>query len=540
MTLSLQAQVEREFVVVEIATGTWCSWCPGAADGADQMHANGLDVAIIENHNSDAFAYTGSNARNTYYAVGGYPTARFDGVGVFEGGDQCPPPFNTYNSYLPKYNQRKAIQSPFTMDLQFSHTGATEYQVTVDIEKVGTVTTDDLKLHVVVTESHIATTWFCMDECNFVNRIMVPNQNGTALDFSGGNQVTVNLTFNVGSSWAIENCEMVAFIQDLSSKEIHQAAMKSMAAPEHDLDAQLAALSNVPEGNCSGTITPEVTIKNWGAQILTSLTLNCQVNQGEILTEEWYGNLAFLEEETMILSTMTFTSEDENEMLIYGTNPNGNPDENTLNDTLTATFGAAFQADFYKIALLFKTDATPQQNTYEVVNAEGTVFYTGGPYEEANKIYRDTFELFTSDCYKFIMHDEGCDGLSGSFYNLREAVSGGATIFSGGEFGCTETTEFDLTWVGLDEGLTGSDEVRIYPNPFSKQTELRLNLDQSEQVEVEVYNLVGKLVFTSDLGILPAGEHLINLFAGQVSPGLNVVRVKAGEKIFTQKLVLER
>jgi hypothetical protein len=503
------------------------------------MHANGLDVAVIENHNSDPYAYTGSNSRNTYYAVGGYPTARFDGVGVYEGGDQCPPPFTVYSSYLPKYNQRKAIDSPFTIDLQFTHTGVTEYQVTVDIEKVATVATDDLKLHLVVTESHIETNWFCMTECNFVNRIMVPNQNGTALDFSGGDQITVNLTFNASPSWNIEYCEMVAFIQDLSSKEIHQAAMKSMATPEHDIDAQLAALSNVPAGNCSGTVTPEVTIKNWGAQNLTSLTLNCQVNGGDIQTSDWTGNLAFLEEETVILETMSFISQENNEMLIYGTNPNGNPDENPLNDTLTATFGEAFQADYYKIALLFKTDANPGENTYEVVNAEGTVFYTGGPFLEASKIYRDTFELFTSDCYKFILHDDGCDGLSGSFYNLREAVSGGATIFSGGQFGCTETTEFDITWVGVEEGLTATESVRVYPNPFEKTTNFYVTLDSPQEVTLTVFDIQGKVVYFQNMGILPKGENVIPLTRDSIESGLLFYQLRTGDKTVSGKLLPE-
>ncbi|MDT8393913.1 MAG: hypothetical protein RQ761_08705 [Bacteroidales bacterium] len=73
-------QINRERVVVEIATGTWCQYCPGAAMGADDLVANGHDVAIIEYHNGDAFANAFSNHRNSYYSVSGYPTAHFDGV----------------------------------------------------------------------------------------------------------------------------------------------------------------------------------------------------------------------------------------------------------------------------------------------------------------------------------------------------------------------------------------------------------------------------------------------------------------------------
>ncbi|HAW58251.1 MAG TPA: hypothetical protein DCX03_04440, partial [Bacteroidales bacterium] len=72
-------QVPREMVILEIGAGTWCTYCPGAAMGADDLLANGCSVAVVENHNGDPFANQYSNARNSFYAITGYPTAIFDG-----------------------------------------------------------------------------------------------------------------------------------------------------------------------------------------------------------------------------------------------------------------------------------------------------------------------------------------------------------------------------------------------------------------------------------------------------------------------------
>jgi len=47
--------LERTKVLFEIATGTWCQYCPGAAKGADDMESNGHDVAIIEYHQGDEY-----------------------------------------------------------------------------------------------------------------------------------------------------------------------------------------------------------------------------------------------------------------------------------------------------------------------------------------------------------------------------------------------------------------------------------------------------------------------------------------------------
>ena len=79
-------QVSRDKVILEIGTGTWCGFCPGAAMGADDLVDSACDVAVIEYHNGDAFSNTYSNARNNYYNIPGYPTAYFDGVLEYSGG----------------------------------------------------------------------------------------------------------------------------------------------------------------------------------------------------------------------------------------------------------------------------------------------------------------------------------------------------------------------------------------------------------------------------------------------------------------------
>jgi hypothetical protein len=79
ISFAMSQQIQRDKVVVEIGTGTWCTFCPGAAMGADDLVANGHDVAIIENHNGDDYTNAASNARNSYYNIPGYPTAMFDG-----------------------------------------------------------------------------------------------------------------------------------------------------------------------------------------------------------------------------------------------------------------------------------------------------------------------------------------------------------------------------------------------------------------------------------------------------------------------------
>ncbi len=241
-TFLFAQNVEREKVVLEIGTGTWCQFCPGAAAAADQLVAEGKDVAVIEHHNGDNYDNTYSNYRNdTYYNLSGYPTAHFDGSTEEEGGKACPPPFTSvYTTYLGYYNQRKQITSPFTLDWCVTHLSGNNYEVNISITKAGTVATDNTVVHFVVTESEIATNWFCMTECNFVNRLMVPDQYGTALNLTNNVQ-QISQNFTLDASWNTAHIEFVCFIQNNTTKEIHQASGRSFDEASPPLDTDFTA-----------------------------------------------------------------------------------------------------------------------------------------------------------------------------------------------------------------------------------------------------------------------------------------------------------
>jgi len=223
--------VQRSYVILEIGTGTWCGYCPGAANGADDLIANGKQVAVIENHNGDGYANTFSNARNSYYGISGYPTAFFDGSGTLVGGAACPNG-NVYSSYLPLYNTAYAVVSPLVIDISGTNTG-NNYDITLSINKLNTITPTDLKVHLVLTESHIPEVWpsaGCMSELNFVNRLMVPDENGTSISFANGNFQIINLTFQKDASWDASHCELVAFVQANGSKTIYNAMKVALTA----------------------------------------------------------------------------------------------------------------------------------------------------------------------------------------------------------------------------------------------------------------------------------------------------------------------
>jgi len=209
----------RNMVLAEIGTGTWCQYCPGAAMGADELIENGWDVAVIEYHDGDTYETTESAARILFYNITGFPTAFFDGVISHVGGSNT---VSMYSTYVPSVETRLAKVSLFELGVQAEYLGGTNFNLTVSANNIYPYPGDNVVLQVVCTESGIMENWQGQNHLNFVCRDMLPNQSGTAVNFSGQPNQTFDFQLNT-STWNMENCEVIAFIQDNDTKEVLQA-----------------------------------------------------------------------------------------------------------------------------------------------------------------------------------------------------------------------------------------------------------------------------------------------------------------------------
>jgi len=78
-----------------------------------------------------------------------------------------------------------------------------------------------------------------------------------------------------------------------------------------------------------------------------------------------------------------------------------------------------------------------------------------------------------------------------------------------------------------------------FPNPFNPSTTISYSLPQSETVTLKVYNIVGKEVATllSDVR-QSAGRHQVSFNATDLSSGVYLYRIEAGDFIRTKKMTL--
>jgi len=259
--LSFLAAVPRDMVIVEIGTGAWCQFCPGAAMGADDLVENQHRAAIIENHNGDPYATTESNARNSYYGITGYPTAWFDGLNPSVGGNHTT---SLYPGYRTKVNARLAIPSNYTITATGTHIGQV-YNIAVTVTQMELDAQTNFRLHGVMTESGIQYVWQGQTHLEFVERLMAPDVNGTALDFSTNATQTVNLTFTANSAWNADEFEFIFFLQNNTSKEILQGCKYNIHALENEYPLSVQSI-NFGTVSLEDVSLQSFTLSNWWTQ----------------------------------------------------------------------------------------------------------------------------------------------------------------------------------------------------------------------------------------------------------------------------------
>ena len=439
----------------------------------------------------------------------------------------------TYGEFLTKYNQRIAVPSNFTIALNGFNDGL-NYTVVATMENVEPYSGTNLVLQFTVTESHLM---YSGSEFNYVNRLMVPGASGTPVSFTSGTVQSATLNFSMGPTWITDNCEFVAFIQNNTTKEILQATKvaPSDLMPLYNFNSEAVAVAGVPVMNCSGSVTPEVVISNHAAQALTTLDINYKVNEEEMYFYQWTGSLGYNESESVVLPPAVFNLLENNNLLIYTANPNGNPDEDPTNDTLTSTFISAPEA-VPNVYVFIKLDQNPEETTWDLKNGMGEVLFSGGPYSVPQAFIKDTLYLSSTDCYTFTMHDAGGDGLVGANTGFSLRQNDFSLVYENNNFtGAEEELQFAVNMVSVPENGE-VDGFNVYPNPFNDYANISFTLKQTETVDLKIFSVLGEVVYTSQNKVMNAGSKNILIDTRNYKPGIYFVYLKLGDKLFSKKI----
>lgn len=95
------------------------------------------------------------------------------------------------------------------------------------------------------------------------------------------------------------------------------------------------------------------------------------------------------------------------------------------------------------------------------------------------------------------------------------------------------------TTVGLEESIFVESSFEVFPNPVIDQVNINAVLEESQNVTVELFDMMGKTIKTRDLG-WQQNLNNVSIDMHEVSEGFYFLRVTAGVADLTRKLIVTR
>ncbi|MEM7037564.1 MAG: T9SS type A sorting domain-containing protein, partial [Bacteroidota bacterium] len=401
---------------------------------------------------------------------------------------------------------------------------------------------------------HIPENWLAgLTEVNFTNRDMVPDENGTMITVTQGNTVSQSLTLTLDASWVQNNMQVVAFLQDHTSKEVFNTVKLPLRPPTGQHDPYLTQISNEITGySCETSFAPEVLVENLGSDDITSMTFMYNVNGGAPSSFNWTGNIPWGGAAAVMLPAISFTPIASGNMLnvdISSVN-GGATDADLMNNSQDMTWDYEEDAGDYTFSLT--TDDYGYETYWEIVSSGGTVMASGGnstlsngPTGNAaagdqgaygnNMTITETVTLSTNECYTVRLYDDFGDGICCSWgngsYSLMDPY--GNAMIMGGQFADEDATSWHTSMsVAIDDRL--DEELTIFPNPANTEFTIQLGEGFTSETSISVLQLDGKEVFRT-----MTSANAMTVDVSELSAGIYMVKVQSEEGTAVKKLTVK-
>lgn len=305
-----------------------------------------------------------------------------------------------------------------------------------------------------------------------------------------------------------------------------------------------AVLMYTGETATCGEFEVSVDMQNLGSETLENVSFEVMDGSTSLLTYDWSGSIGTFEIAEVSLGTAEITEASNITVNITST------DDDPANSSLDQAIDYAVETtNAIYVAIL--TDNWPQETTWEITDGDGAVVASGGPYAGQQEVLIEEEVLLGADglgCHTFTLYDDYGDGLNGSAWGANDGNytitdSWGNVLLEGdGSMQFSEiSSPFNATSdvTGIEDVLANAS-IDLFPNPSATgNINLALDLISTENVTIDVYDMVGKVVFTKDLGTLPAGYTVNELNVANLNSGIYMMNVTIGTESIVSKFVLK-
>jgi hypothetical protein len=225
--------------------------------------------------------------------------------------------------------------------------------------------------------------------------------------------------------------------------------------------------------------------------------------------------------------------------------------------TVTADFVGALSGDYRLAAVVTENDVTGTASGYNQAN-----YYSGGGAGDMGG-YEDLPDPVPAAdmVYDHVARALGNNEILGDAGSLPATIDAGSsesytyTIAQGAEWELNQ-----LHFVGmLVNGVTGellnagesafgfdnieeveaAFELSVFPNPSTALTYVKVSLIETSDVNVEIYNSLGELVYSKNTQNLTSGDFIYTVDVSTFSAGLYTVRTVVNNTVQTAKLSVQ-
>ena len=339
----------------------------------------------------------------------------------------------------------------------------------------------------------------------------------------------------------LDNIHFVAFVTEKKDGTVSQPVLNvnelhTLKVKDQDFYPYLGALDIKAKPSCSKLKPIVLQFINGGNKEITSLKYEMTVQ--DVTTQySWEGALSSYSDIT--IEEELELSAGNQKVTLNIVEVNGSAYEYSETRTLFSDgwTGVYFPEDEDEFKIDIVQDKQGNQITWELIDSDNNVLASGGPYAalvgNGIKMHRTKVKVANNSCVKFIIYDEGGNGLNCGFgegyYKISDS-KGNVIIESDGKFA-------DMAYhnISTHEGNVSVDEMaketyHIYPNPVNDL----LTIVGNDIKQVDVYNTMGQL-----LKSVVCEDSMVNINVEDLQNGMYIVNVidKSGE-ISTRKVTV--
>lgn len=301
-------------------------------------------------------------------------------------------------------------------------------------------------------------------------------------------------------------------------------------------DARLFTVIDPITSSCSPDITPKIKVQNYGSATLTSLTIVSKIDGVQVGTPfVWTGSVAQFAMVEITLPVMTGVADGAHTYTAEVSLPNGVADEGATNNTLTSNF-AVFSTGA-NVLVKVVTDSYPTEVSWKIFEQGTSNIIAQKATMSAGT--NNTYVCLDYACYTFTIYDSYGDGMLSPAKVLLTFGADTLVYFLGTSYTTTKSVNFCVEASKIGETAAYSS-MNVYPNPFTTSTNIAVTLSEPQEVAINVYNMMGQVVYQVPAGRMEAGNHMFEFNGNDLSNGFYIVRMNVGSQVLTSRIELTR